>query len=295
MVMIVIQHSKITALVESTENWSWAGNILHEVPPLCRTLKMQDPHIHPSRWCLSFGQLKELAQKAHKELGDEIYAEATMTDIVKKYIWERTEEAGLSYACLTNWQKLREVDVFVSHAWKENFKRFVESVGQALSQRLEADETNLWICSLAIFQSKNKALVKEQIGADLMDAPFDKALRRAKEVLVVRNNTIDNYQRAWCVYEIFRARQLALKITITGPDTFKGGSVDILSCKASDPNDEKQIKDAITNAGLEKTLNALVTEIKNKGSFGLTFFQESPEHGIKFTKSSDSTRRVTAI
>jgi hypothetical protein len=209
--------------------------------------------------------LKELAKNVEKELGPDSFANATMADIVTKYIWNRTEEANMSYARMVNLQSLRDIDIFVSHAWRENFPTFVQSVEQALSQRLEADQTNLWICSFALFQSQNAALIAEQLGGDLMDAPFDKALRHAKEVLVVRNSQTDNYSRAWCVYEIFRARQLALKISITGPDTFAGGNVDIMSCEASDPTDADKIKDAIKKAGLEHELNDVVTEIKNKG------------------------------
>jgi hypothetical protein len=262
---ITLAHSKIVAIIQSAPGGNRAAQLLHEVPAICRTLNIEDPDVHPSMWCLSLGQLRELARLAEKQLGTDAYRQAHMYDIVQKCIMSWTAEARMSYSRMLNWQSLRHVDVFVSHAWKENFETFVNSVESALAQRLRADETSLWICSFALFQTKDKTLVTEQIGDELLDAPFDKALRRAKEVLVVRNAECDNFQRAWCVYEIFRARQLNLKTTITGPNCYGDGSVDILTCRASRADDEARIKHTIEDAYLVDELNLVVSEIKKKG------------------------------
>jgi len=208
---VTLAHSKICAIIQSTPGGTQAAHLLQEVPAMCRTLNIEDPDVHPSMWCLSLKQWKELAKVAEDMLGAEEYKEGHMYDIVQKVVIGSTAASGMSYARMINWQKLRHVDVFVSHAWKENFQTFVSSVDSALAQRLRAEEVSLWICSFALFQSKDKTQVKEQIGAELLDAPFDKALRRCKEVLVVRNAEVDNFERAWCVYEIFRLSEYGIE------------------------------------------------------------------------------------
>lgn len=287
---ITLAHSKIIAILESTPGWVQAFQLLQEVPAICRTLNIEDPDVHPSMWCLSLAQLKHLAKIAEEELGPEAYKTAHMYDIVQRIIKPSTAASHMSWARMVNWQSLRHIDVFVSHAWKENFQTFVTSVDNALSQRLRAEEVNLWICSFALFQSNDKSQVAEQIGTDVLDAPFDRALRRCKEVLVVRNAEVDNFQRAWCVYEIFRARQLHLKITIAGPNVFESGSVDILTCKASRAADEQNIKSTIKDADLVDELNSVVTEIKQKG------WQDEDKPPLHYvTREATASRRQVLI
>jgi len=165
----------------------------------------------------------------------------------------------------------------------------VQSVDAALSQRVQADEVNLWICSFALFQSTDRTLVEGQIGKTLLGAPFDKALRRCKEVLVVRNAEIDNFQRAWCVYEIFRARQLNLKITVAGPNCFESDTVDILTCKASSKDDESLIKETIQDAHLVEDLNGVVTEIKHMAG------GQQPGAGAPLSGQGEASRRSIMI
>ncbi|CAE8709745.1 unnamed protein product, partial [Polarella glacialis] len=226
-------------------------------------LCLGDPENHPSMWCISLGQLKQFAALAKAKLGPTVYARASTTDVVKQLVQPATMAAGRSYACMLNWRELLQVDVFISHAWAENFGNFVTSVEKALENRVRAEETSLWICSFALCQSSNADNIKHQIGKDLSQAPFEKALQRAKEFLVVRNSECDLYSRAWCAYEVFRAHQLGIKIAATGPDSFTKGAVDIMSCSATDKEDEKRIKDAIRDAAEIEAINKIVTEIKS--------------------------------
>jgi hypothetical protein len=263
---VILVHKKI-ALV-GQENRSAVKQMIAEmrtINSICRTLRLGDPDLHPSMWCISLRQLQDFAQEVEQELGTEAYRAASCADVVKKSIIEKTSAARTSYARMVNWQNLRQIDVFVSHCWGENFSAFVNSVVAALETRIQAHEVNLWICCFALFQNPQYEVVKKQVGTDLMDAPFEKALRFAREFLVVRNAECDMYTRAWCVFEIFRARQLDLKITVTGPDKFTNENVDILSCKATDADDEDMIKGAIEDANEVDELNKVVSEIKAMG------------------------------
>ncbi|CAE8677656.1 unnamed protein product, partial [Polarella glacialis] len=223
-----ITHEKIAAV--------WRGECGGEpdkvstLRSIFKVLCLGDPENHPSMWCISLGQLKQFAALAKAKLGPTVYARASTTDVVKQLVQPATMAAGRSYACMLNWRELLQVDVFISHAWAENFGNFVTSVEKALENRVRAEETSLWICSFALCQSSNADDIKHQIGKDLSQAPFEKALQRAKEFLVVRNSECDLYSRAWCAYEVFRAHQLGIKIAATGPDSFTKGAVDIMSC-----------------------------------------------------------------
>jgi len=264
---VILVHKKITAVGQ--DNRSAVKQMISEmrtVNSICRTLRLGDPDLHPSMWCLSLRQLQDFAQEVEQELGTEVYRAASCAEIVKMSIVKKTSAARTSYSRMVNWQNLRQIDVFVSHCWGENFSAFVDSVVGALETRIHAHEVNLWICCFALFQNPQYEVVKKQVGTDLMDAPFEKALRFAREFLVVRNAECDMYTRAWCVFEIFRARQLDLKITVTGPDKFTKENVDILSCRATDTDDEAMIKGAIVDANEVDELNQVVTEIKAMGT-----------------------------
>lgn len=103
------------------------------------------------------------------------------------------------------------------------------------------------------------------MGSRLEEAPFELALRHASDFLIVRNAQIDLYSRAWCVYEVFRARQLNIRIQVVGPKAFVEGRVDVMSCTATDLADELQIKNVIRDANEEDKVNSIVTEIKGIG------------------------------
>jgi len=263
---VILVHKKIAAVGQ--ENRSAVKQMISEmrtINSICRTLRLGDPDLHPAMWCLSLRQLQGFAREVEEELGTEVYRAASCAEIVQKAIIRKTSAARTSYARMVNWQSLRQIDVFVSHCWGENFSVFVDSVVAALETRIQAHEVNLWICCFALLQNPHYEVVKKQVGTDLMDAPFEKALRFAREFLVVRNAECDMYTRAWCVFEIFRARQLGLKITVTGPDKFTKENVDILSCRATDADDEDLIKGAIVDANEVDELNQVVSEIKAMG------------------------------
>eukprot|EP00930_Biecheleria_cincta_P077920 TRINITY_DN6525_c0_g1_i1.p1 TRINITY_DN6525_c0_g1~~TRINITY_DN6525_c0_g1_i1.p1 ORF type:complete len:1631 (-),score=246.78 TRINITY_DN6525_c0_g1_i1:81-4529(-) len=227
--------------------------------------------IHPAFWCISLGQLKDFCALAEKQLG-ESYPEAAMWKIVKAVIIPQTVDVRKSYSCKINASKLKSIDIFVSHCWAENFNLFVSLIQEALSLRVRADDVNLWMCSFALNQHD------VNVGDDLADAPFARALRKAKEMLVVRNDTADLYTRAWCVYEVFLAKQLGKKIDATGPDLWSSNKVDIMSCTASVKADEIKIKTAIQKAGLVEEVNKIVSDIQATGRRGQAPVAEEESH-----------------
>merc|ERR1711879_136139 len=117
----------------------------------------------------------------------ERYAAANMRVIVDEILEPLCEAHGMSYARLTNAEQPLTLSVFVSHCWDENFQDFVSSVNHTFKHW--AKPPNLWICSFALLQSKDRGLIAEQVGTSksLQQAPFSKALQFAQSILVIRN------------------------------------------------------------------------------------------------------------
>merc|ERR1712046_268895 len=111
----------------------------------------------------------------------------------------------MSYAMIANERKPRRAQIFITHAWSENFKEFVESIESAVapaSGDLPGSNPTLWICAFALNQGGN---IAAQLGADPRNAPFTRALACAESFLVVRNRAVNIYTRIWCCWELYCA------------------------------------------------------------------------------------------
>eukprot|EP00928_Gymnodinium_smaydae_P069095 TRINITY_DN5247_c0_g1_i2.p1 TRINITY_DN5247_c0_g1~~TRINITY_DN5247_c0_g1_i2.p1 ORF type:complete len:1474 (+),score=178.95 TRINITY_DN5247_c0_g1_i2:527-4948(+) len=259
---IVIAHEKMYDVIE---NDSFVPEFPFRLYSIFRCLELGDPYSDPAAWCLSFAQLEAFTDEVRQSLGPDFYT-VSMHDVVKRFVKPQTKEARRSYACMLNRSQLKPVQIFVSHCWRERYCIFWESILDSVKSYAEMSNISLWICPFALFQSDDKFELKQTIGNSIYDAPFEKALAKASEFLVVRNDTVDIYTRAWCVYEIFRAKQLGLPITVAGPSQLCAGDVDILNCEASDPEDLQMIIDAIQSADQVDEVNRLVMEVRSKAT-----------------------------
>lgn len=107
---------------------------------------------------------------------------------------------GVSYSRLKNPDGL-PITAFVSHTWLEPFRDFVNSLKIAL----DPDEA-IWVCSFALPQAQKQG-VSAMLSKDLNKVPFSLALKHAQKLVVVLDKGLSILQRAWCVYEIERARR----------------------------------------------------------------------------------------
>merc|ERR1712137_672512 len=144
----------------------------------------------PAWAAISLEQLLAIRSQAAATLG-EAYTTATMHDINSLLIRPACERERKPYAHILNGSSLLRVEVFVSHAWAENFEEFVESIRKAF--HLWPVKPSLWICAFALVQSSDPKVVQQQVGlsSDPHKAPFTKALAKAEKFLIVRNRTMD--------------------------------------------------------------------------------------------------------
>ncbi|CAE8707342.1 unnamed protein product [Polarella glacialis] len=242
-----------------------------------------DPHAHsrdasqanslpkdldPCWAAISVAQLGELRQLAMAALGTE-YWTATMHDINREVLQPLCQRTGKCYAHVVNFEELLHITVFVSHAWLENFEQFFQSINSAFQDWTVTP--NLWICATALLQSTDPATVALQVGTGVCpsEAPFTKALAKAEKLLIVRNATVDLYERIWCCWEFFLAYQQCMihrpgAVMVVGPSMFGTGTkeVDITSALSSSIEDKRKILEHISKTASYQVINDKLTEIK---------------------------------
>lgn len=226
-------------------------------------------HSHDPAWAaVTLDQLNDLRDIAKAEFGVD-YATATMHDVNRRILQPMGAQHHKSYAQVVNGSELKHADVFVSHAWSENFEEFVTAVHAPFAHW--PVKPHLWICSLALLQSTDPELVALQIGAgdDPSHAPFTKALEQVDKILIVRNQEIDIYGRIWCCWEMFMAYQLNLVqkpggLLVCGrhADTATQ-QVDISIAQASSMEDKCKILHYITSQWQSfDSVNRIVAEVR---------------------------------
>lgn len=125
----------------------------------------------------------------------------------------------------------------------------MESIIEAFKTQLE--KPNLWICTFALIQSNDRSVVAQQLGAPgapLREAPFVRALRHAREILVVRNSRVDIYTRLWCVCEVLFAHEFGLvpgRVKVVGSNAFATSPASCLDAQCGDPRDRVRILHAL--------------------------------------------------
>ncbi|CAE8650333.1 unnamed protein product, partial [Polarella glacialis] len=224
--------------------------------------------LDPCWAAISVAQLAVLRHLAMAALGTE-YWTATMHDINRVILQPLCQRTGRCYAHVVNFEELLHITVFVSHAWLENFEHFFQSISSAFQDWTV--KPNLWICATALLQSTDPATVSLQIGAGVSpsEAPFTKALAKAEKLLIVRNATVDLYERIWCCWEFFLAYQQGMlhrpgAVMVVGPSMFVTGTreVDITSALSSNIEDKRKILEHISRTASYEEINDKLAEIK---------------------------------
>eukprot|EP00035_Acanthoeca_spectabilis_P029759 m.475377 g.475377 ORF g.475377 m.475377 type:complete len:1000 (+) comp38190_c0_seq1:794-3793(+) len=185
--------------------------------------------IPPHKCAVTFEVLQGVYDQARTLAGDD-FSSWTMSNVNRAIVKPLCAQYGTCLALYHSPNGL-SADVFVSHAWREPFRQFVESVFEAY--RTSVRKPTLWICTFALMQSDDPDIIMKQIGppeAPLTDAPFIRAMQQVHEFLVVRNSSVDVYSRLWCVCEVFFAHEYGLvpgRAKVAGSSAFSGS---ITSC-----------------------------------------------------------------
>ena len=81
--------------------------------------------------------------------GERLGGGMTMYEVVQKIIKPKTKGQGMGYSLLINKEKPLRAKAMVSHAWGEDYERF-------LSTLEESDSAGpFWICAMAIYQNED--------------------------------------------------------------------------------------------------------------------------------------------
>mmetsp|Transcript_21735 Transcript_21735/g.70292 ORF Transcript_21735/g.70292 Transcript_21735/m.70292 type:complete len:445 (+) Transcript_21735:65-1399(+) len=228
-----------------------------------------DRSLDPAWAAVTLGQLNDLRDLAKAELGLD-YATATMNDVNRRILQPICAKHHKSYAQVVNGSEFKRAEIFVSHAWAENFDEFVTAVNTPFATW--PVKPTLWICALALVQSTDPELVAIQVGVgdDPSDAPFTKALKKVDRILVVRNRQVDIYGRIWCCWEMFIAYQMGLVqkpggLMVAGrpADTVMHQVVDISIAQASSLEDKRKILLHIMSQRQSfESFNCIVAEVR---------------------------------
>jgi len=137
----------------------------------------------------------------------------TMRDVVEKVVKNETKGKGVGYALLKNAASPLRARVMVSHSWDEVYHEFVAAI--QLFEK-EKDAVAYWVCAMAIYQNEDGAgpTIKEQLGPDPHYGPFATVLKQADLMIAIVDSAGNLYERMWCIFEMFVALELKLKVEV---------------------------------------------------------------------------------
>mmetsp|Transcript_39992 Transcript_39992/g.58805 ORF Transcript_39992/g.58805 Transcript_39992/m.58805 type:complete len:262 (-) Transcript_39992:586-1371(-) len=88
---------------------------------------------------------------------------------------------------------------FVSHWWGESVLDFTKCIQRHARDRKLGLDTVYWVCAFA----NNHHREEEEVGADLKETSFYKAMECAKGILSILDSRAVCYTRIWCGYELY--------------------------------------------------------------------------------------------
>lgn len=137
--------------------------------------------VEPHLWGITIAQCRALMDSVRRDQAHLWNPDYNIEELVEYYIKPWTANTGMGYSLMVNAAAPKEVNVMVSHAWKENAKEFFETLERSVS----ADDV-MYICCLANYQHNDGygPTVAQQLGQSPEESPFRKVLdhigRRAK-------------------------------------------------------------------------------------------------------------------
>merc|ERR1719247_2490115 len=217
-------------------------------------------HVCRRQPCRFDGDHRNVKQKRRMEITDRTVLRPMMPNmyiVVDRYLKPQCLAHGpnLSYSKLKNPDGL-QISTFVSHTWLEPFRDFVSSLKIAL----DPDEV-IWVCSFALPQNEKQG-IEAMLQKDLNHVPFSLALKHATKLVVVLDKGLSILQRAWCIYEIERARRWGIPTLLWAhqPSILMNlrssiGSIDFRKATATYKDDQEAIVKAIEEDGGYDVLN----------------------------------------
>eukprot|EP00928_Gymnodinium_smaydae_P036055 TRINITY_DN25256_c0_g1_i1.p1 TRINITY_DN25256_c0_g1~~TRINITY_DN25256_c0_g1_i1.p1 ORF type:complete len:588 (+),score=53.61 TRINITY_DN25256_c0_g1_i1:82-1845(+) len=216
--------------------------------------------VSPEKWCVDAAQLYDFGQ-AVEELFPGFDPDGYQ--VVEDFIKPHTAACRTSYALKLN-AFGKQVTHFVTHAWAEGVKEFVQSVKSTCS-----DDAVFWICFLSNPQTWPSGELGALLGANPYLSPFFAAVRDCKTIIAVRNQRVNMCERLWCVFELFEASKMSKPIVAVGtnPDSIHLDRVGI-NATCSNDRDTKMLRKAIRLTGQEENINRYVAVVLERDAPG---------------------------
>lgn len=183
----------------------------------------------PEMWGITLEQLEDVVHDESFDRaetsaygGERLRGGMTMYEVVQKIIKPKTKGQGMGYSLLMNKEKPLRAKVMVSHAWGEDYERFLATLKESGSAG------PFWICAMSIYQNEDitELTISKQLGPQPSTGPFSTVLKQSSKMIAIVTPDCDIYTRLWCVYEIFMAVQLGVSVELAffSESTGWGGS-----------------------------------------------------------------------
>ena len=130
--------------------------------------------VWPQEWGITLQQCRNLMAAVRSSTEHSWSSDYSVEDLVRFYIKPWTAGTGLGYSLLANYHAPKEVNVMVSHAWKENAQDFFGTLERSCSE-----DDVMYICFLANYQHNDGygPNVVQQLGSEPSESPFFRVLK----------------------------------------------------------------------------------------------------------------------
>lgn len=269
----------------------------------------------PEMWGITLQQLRDVMKDEAFISGASgfggLSGGMTMYEVVEKIIKPKTKGRGMGYSLLVNDKKPLRAKVMVSHAWGEDYERFISALQDS------GCSGPFWVCAMSIYQNGDipKLTIAKQLGPNPSTGPFSTVLKQSTMMLAVVTPDCDIYTRLWCVYEMFVAIHLGVKVEVTffSQSTGYGGSdkyysnvgidsanaiVNTRDAECSSPTDQELISNQVSGyEGGFDLLDDVIYWVKLKALIGSRIPAETmmPVPFGTCTSSNAAARRNIAV
>merc|ERR1740124_889836 len=216
-----------------------------------------------------------------------------------------TAGTGMGYSLLINKNNPLKAKVYISHAWDEPIKDFVEAIVNS------GEKGPFYICSMAIHQNDDKSkgiTISEQLGEDLETGPFETVLKNAYVMMAVVTHVCDINTRLWCVYDMHLATCNSVPVKICAyisPDDLQSGlvqedvcvasaefSVDTFAARCGIPGQPQSSDEIMIREMIDKSENGFNGINKSIEEIRLSYLAKYPVNDIHAWYRKDAIRKI---
>ena len=136
-----------------------------------------------------------------------------MYDINVHFIKPWTSGTGCSIACLME-DNQGPVDLMVSHSWAGSVMESLNSIKTITTMYLVPKETQIFFCTMCMYQADDGAIGGLSITEQLEKKPFQTIIYNEPQrgMFIIHTTISEVYERLWCVHEVDEAIEANVEI-----------------------------------------------------------------------------------